>query len=200
MPVANTTRTVPWVESHCPFKSSPQCQRCCCIVPFSLSHFNLKVTDLNSTEQQWAPPSSGSVRTYLLGYLYSMKYIIVYMVHTPYGIYHLQLYIIGKSHLHPVTYHLIPCYLPKKMIHTMLYTIQIGVYSEARIGQTCIYQTNWYIPWHIPWYVPWHIPWYILLVGNLDLLLPHGIYHGIYHGTYQVFGKYNGIYRSQGVI
>ncbi len=43
---------------------------------------------------------------------------------------------------------------------------------------------------------PWYIPWYVLLVGNLDLLLPHGIYHGIY----QVFGICYGIYRSQGVI
>ena len=58
VPAANTTPTVPWVESHCPFSSSPQCQRCCCIVPFSLSHFNLEVTDLNSAKQQWAPPSS----------------------------------------------------------------------------------------------------------------------------------------------
>ncbi len=61
VPVANTTRIVPWIQRHCPwvkrhcpFSSSPQCHRCCncsCIVPFSLSHFNLKVTDLNSTEQ-----------------------------------------------------------------------------------------------------------------------------------------------------
>jgi hypothetical protein len=97
-------------------------------VPYSLSHFNLKVTDLNSTEQQWAPPSSGSVQTYLLGYLLdSMKYIIVCMVYIPHGTYHLQLYNIGTSYLHPVTYYLIPCYVPKTMIHTMLYTIQIGV-------------------------------------------------------------------------
>jgi hypothetical protein len=63
------------------------------------------------------------------------------MVYTPHGIYHLQVYTIGTSHLHPVTSHLMPCYVPKKMIHTMLYTtaIRIGIYREARIGQTCIY-------------------------------------------------------------
>ncbi len=42
----------------------------------------------------------------------------------------------------------------------------------------------------------WYIPWSILLVGTLDLLLPHGIYHGIH----QVFGIYHGVYSSQGVI
>ncbi len=150
MPAVNTTWTVPWVESHCLFSSSPQCQRCCCIVPFSLSCFNLKVTDLNSAKQQWAPPSwysAGpvvqSIHTSLdLGYLNSMKYIIDCMVYTPHGIYHLQVYTIGTSHLHPVILmisHLMPCYVPKKMIHTMQYTIQTGIYLEARIDQTCIY-------------------------------------------------------------
>jgi hypothetical protein len=144
VPAANTTRTVPGaigVKSHCPFSSSPQCQRCCCIMPFRLSHFSLKVTDLNSAEQQWAPPSSGSVHTYLLGYLNSMKYIIVCMVYTPHGIY--PIWNIPPSGIHhryiPPSPHLMPCYDPKKMIHTMLYTIRIGIYSGARIGQTCIY-------------------------------------------------------------
>jgi hypothetical protein len=99
----------------------------------------LNQTDLNSAEQQLAPPSSGSVHTYLLGYLDSMKNIIVCMVCTSHGIYHLQLYTAGTSHLYPVTYHLIPSCVPKQMIHTMLYTIQIAIYREARIGQTCIY-------------------------------------------------------------
>ena len=59
----------------------------------------------------------------------------------------------------------------------MVYIKKTGIYHG-------IYHTNRYIPW------------YIQLVGNLDLMLPHGIYHGIY----QFFGIYHGIYRSQGVI
>jgi hypothetical protein len=59
-----------------------------------------------------------------------------------------------------------------------------GIYIYITVIYHGIYHTNRYIPW------------YILLVGNLDLLLPHGIYHCIY----QVFGIYLGIYRSQGVL
>jgi hypothetical protein len=50
----------------------------------------------------------------------------------------------------------------------------VAIYHGIYIKKTgiChgIYHTNWYILWYISWY----IPWYILLVGNLDLLLPHG--------------------------
>ena len=66
--------------------------------------------------------TSGSVHTYLLGYLNSMKYIIVCMVYTQHGIYHLQVYTMGTSHLHPG--------------HTTLYH--------------AMYQKKRYIPWHIP--------------------------------------------------
>jgi hypothetical protein len=165
VPAANTTRTV---QSHCPLSSSTQCQRCCCIgVPYNVSH-NLKVTDLNSTEQQWAPSSSSSVHTYLLGYLNSMKYIIVCMEYTPHCIYHFQLCTIGTLHLHPVTYPLIPCYVPNKTIHTMPYTIRIGIYSEARIGQTCIHHGIKH-------------PDYGIYHGIYQKLVYSSIYHGNYH-------------------
>ncbi len=71
------------------------------------------------------------------------------------------------------------------MVYTMVYIKKTGIYHD-------IYHPNWYIPL----YISKNIQWYILLVGNLDLLLPHGVYHGIY----QFFGIYHGIYRSQGVI
>jgi hypothetical protein len=50
------------------------------------------------------------------------------------------------------------------MIHTMLYTIRMGIYSEARTGQTCIYHG----------------------IKHPDYCVYHGIYQktGIYHGIY----------------
>ena len=119
--------------------------------------------------QQGNGPLLPEVRTYLIGYLNSMKYIIVCMVYTLHGIYHLQVYTIGRSHLHPGTYHLIPCYVPEKTIHTMAYTIQIGIYREARIGQTCIYHGIYH-----PDYCIYH-----------GIYQKTGIYHGIYHEATQ---------------
>jgi hypothetical protein len=91
-------------------------------------------------------------------------YIIVCMLYTPHGIYHLQLYTIGTSHLHPVTYHLKQCNIPEKSRHIMPYTIKIGIYREARIGQTCIYHG----------------------IYHPDYCIYHGIYQrtGIYHAIY----------------
>jgi hypothetical protein len=117
------------------------------------------------------------------------------MVYTLHGVYHLQVYTIGISHLHPGTYHLIPCYVPKKTIHTMAYTIQSGIYREARTGQTCIYHGIYH-----PDYGIYH-----------GIYQKPGIYHGIYHGATtgpgsrqvvytmvytMLYGIYHGIYLS----
>ena len=145
VPVANETRTAPWGQRHCPSTVLSSITSCdawnCC--NYSLGHFNLKVTDLNSTEQQWAPPSSGSVHPYLIGYLNSMEYIMEYIIFCmvyPYsmeffcGIYHifhviyLKWYIppygytIGISHLTICISHHLPDTYHPKLIHTKPYT------------------------------------------------------------------------------
>ncbi len=129
-----TTWTVPWVESHCPFSSGPQCQRCCCIVAYGLSHFNLKVTDLNSTEQQ---SLSGPLRLHtVVQSIHSFATLMAWNIlayHSLHGIYPTRYIPPSAIHHRYITPSTWPCYIPS---HTMLCTN--------------LKKKDTYIPWHRP--------------------------------------------------